>query len=198
MNPYQELGVPKNASTPEIKRAYKKRASKAHPDRAGGSLEKMTALNCAYALLTDEARRSHYDRTGEDGKPRNSIEAEAQQLLGEMFTKWVANPQGALIAMLRFNLQNMIAQIQTNVAQTQGQVKRCDQQLAKLKRKKNAEERNPLRDIIEAHKRALTEGMANGNVALERCKVATTLLDAYVEAEEHPSNRGTWTYATSF
>lgn len=63
--PYEALGVACNASTAEIRRAYKHAAARAHPDRQGGSLARMTEINAARDLLCNAARRAHFDATGE-------------------------------------------------------------------------------------------------------------------------------------
>lgn len=68
-DPYETLGVPKDADAATIKRAYKSRARKAHPDRKGGDHDAMAAVNTAYALLSDPVRRARYDDTGESDKP---------------------------------------------------------------------------------------------------------------------------------
>lgn len=65
MNHYEVLGVPRNASQAEVKKAFRERAWRAHPDR-GGSPETMTALNKAYDVLMDPELREQYDRTGDD------------------------------------------------------------------------------------------------------------------------------------
>jgi DnaJ-domain-containing protein 1 len=49
-NPFEELGVSPDASQEEVKRAYRKRAQKVHPDR-GGSNEQMARLNLAYEVI---------------------------------------------------------------------------------------------------------------------------------------------------
>jgi len=54
MNPYKVLGIPENATQEEIKRAYRLAAAAAHPDRAGGSNDRMRDINIAYRTLTDE------------------------------------------------------------------------------------------------------------------------------------------------
>lgn len=49
-NPFEELGVSPEASQEEVKRAYRERAQKFHPDR-GGSNEQMARLNLAYEVI---------------------------------------------------------------------------------------------------------------------------------------------------
>ena len=62
---YRVLGVDRGASTPEIRRAYRRRARQHHPDRnpASDSSEPFRALAEAYAVLNDPARRARYDHT---------------------------------------------------------------------------------------------------------------------------------------
>ena len=69
MSLYDDLGVGEEATPEEVKRAYRRRAQKAHPDR-GGDPEKFHAIQLAYEVLSDEARRARYDATGE-AKPRD-------------------------------------------------------------------------------------------------------------------------------
>merc|ERR1712070_101396 len=63
---YDVLGVSKSASTAEIKKAYKKLAMKHHPDK-GGDPDTFKEMTAAHAVLTDEEKRSNYDRFGEEG-----------------------------------------------------------------------------------------------------------------------------------
>jgi len=58
---YATLGVPKTATQDEIKAAYRKLAKQHHPD-LGGDAEKLKAINEAYSVLGDPAKRSEYDR----------------------------------------------------------------------------------------------------------------------------------------
>ena len=67
---YEVLGVSKDADAKEIKKAYRKLAMKYHPDKNPGDKaaeEKFKEINEAYEVLSDEEKRSTYDRFGHDG-----------------------------------------------------------------------------------------------------------------------------------
>lgn len=61
---YNILGVDKNASDDEIKKAYRKLAHKHHPDKSGGDAEKFKEINSAYQVLSDKSKRAQYDQFG--------------------------------------------------------------------------------------------------------------------------------------
>lgn len=63
-DPYEVLGVPRSATTQQIRAAYVERARRAHPDLVGHrGLEIMRTLNEAWAILKDQVRRDEYDAT---------------------------------------------------------------------------------------------------------------------------------------
>ena len=67
---YQALGVKKDASKEEIKKAYRKLAMKYHPDHTKGDKaaeEKFKKISEAYAVLSDEKKRKEYDTFGAEG-----------------------------------------------------------------------------------------------------------------------------------
>jgi molecular chaperone DnaJ len=61
---YQILGVPRNASKEEIKKAFRKLAHKYHPDKGNGDAEKFKEASEAYAVLSDDKKRAEYDAYG--------------------------------------------------------------------------------------------------------------------------------------
>lgn len=84
-DPYATLGVGRGASHDEIRAAYRRTSSAAHPDRLGGSHERMTAANQAFAILGDPVKRKRFDTTGraED----QNVEHEALALLARIVEK---------------------------------------------------------------------------------------------------------------
>jgi curved DNA-binding protein len=67
---YKVLGVKKDASAAEIKKAYRKLAMKYHPDHTKGDKsaeEKFKKISEAYAVLSDKDKRKEYDTFGSEG-----------------------------------------------------------------------------------------------------------------------------------
>lgn len=83
---YQVLGVDRDASDSEIKKAYRKLVMVHHPDK-GGDAEKFKEIGHAYEVLTDPQRRANYDQFGSD-EPRmgGPDEEDISNIFSQMFS----------------------------------------------------------------------------------------------------------------
>lgn len=64
---YEVLGVGKDASADEIKKAFRRLAVQYHPDKEGGDETKFKEINEAYEVLKDDKKRQRYDQFGHAG-----------------------------------------------------------------------------------------------------------------------------------
>ncbi len=64
---YELLGVSKNASKEDIKKAFRKLAHQYHPDKNKGDDTKFKEVNEAYQVLSDDGKRAQYDQFGSAG-----------------------------------------------------------------------------------------------------------------------------------
>lgn len=62
---YDVLGVNKNSTPEEIKKAYRKKAKENHTDKQGGDHDKMVEITKAYSVLSITEKRTRYDSTGQ-------------------------------------------------------------------------------------------------------------------------------------
>jgi len=87
LNPYDELGVDRDADEPTIRKAYRDRAKSAHPN-AGGDPAEWERVSTALTVLVDPKKRKTFDDTGriEEDRPDNDRSSALQIIEAQMGT----------------------------------------------------------------------------------------------------------------
>ena len=82
-DPYEVLGIDRTADAAAVKKAFRKRARETHPD-TGGAYGEFERVSKANIVLSDPAKRSKYDQTGniDDMQPDNSMSVALNIVIG--------------------------------------------------------------------------------------------------------------------
>jgi len=91
MDYYSILGVPKNASQEDIRKAYKKKSMQHHPDRPDGNEEQFKLVNEAYSILSDPHKRGMYDHQQNGGGEAFDFNRHHRQTNGNPFENTAFN-----------------------------------------------------------------------------------------------------------
>jgi len=126
MNHYETLGVTPEATPEDIKRAFRKKASEAHPDREGGSTEQMQAVNKAWEVLGDPQKRAHFDATGQD-QEGPTVDDEARNMLMHLFGAALDADVRDVLA----NVRQTLELARANLSKMQSDVKAKRERLVK-------------------------------------------------------------------
>lgn len=120
---YQTLGVPRDASKDQVKRAYRRKAKAHHPDKnQTTSIALWHDVQEAYETLNDDARRARYDQTGETSNNNTqktphtlALEQLAHIFLGLVDTTDTDHTN--LVAEARTIIKDIFAKLESNKAQ---------------------------------------------------------------------------------
>lgn len=152
-DPYEILGIPKNASKSRIKAVYKKKAQENHPDK-GGDKDKFVEIGMAYGLLTDDSRREKYDRTGRvDNLP--PLRIRALQEVANLVTNLVGNEKvnidtEDLVLLTKLNLQNHIKKIKESAKNIRKEKVKFERARKRLIVKKKLDGEDPIINAMDA------------------------------------------------
>ncbi|MEK9185080.1 MAG: molecular chaperone DnaJ [Patescibacteria group bacterium] len=90
---YSILGIEKNASKDDIKKAFRKLAHEYHPDKKTGNEAKFKEVNEAYIVLSDETKRKQYDTYGSNFDGAEGFD-QSQGFGGFDFSQFTQNGSG--------------------------------------------------------------------------------------------------------
>lgn len=180
MSHYETLGVAKDADMPTIKKAWRRKASKAHTDRGGGDHTQMVAVNRAYETLSDRKKRARYDQTGDD-RPIHSLDAKAMELIMQVFGQMLdqAHDTQDVIGLTRHQLRTTLSEIETKRVNTGRQIEALERKRKRLGHKGEKVERNFLDDLIAQRIAQLNHAAEQMGEAISTFKRGIELLDDY-------------------
>lgn len=91
-NLYDTLGVAKDATADAIKKAFRAKAKKAHPD-AGGDAKDFHAIVKANDILSDPDKRQRYDETGEIDDRVDTTDSQAMSIIAAFVDRFLADKE---------------------------------------------------------------------------------------------------------
>lgn len=137
---YDELELPKNCTSEEIKQKYRILAQLHHPDK-GGDVEKFKRMKLAYEVLSDPTKREHYDLTGQQYDDIN-LDAEVYTRLSNMVSQYSQqiNPEfDDLILKMKFDLYHAQEQTTNSIIGCNALIAKLNIVAKKIKLKKEGE-----------------------------------------------------------
>lgn len=178
---YETLGIKADASPEEIKRAYRKRATKEHPDKATGNHDAMSALAIAYGVLSDPERRANYDETGRDQLPRTE-EHIASMVMQAFKDALLKSPDNILK-----NARKWLADYNSKLEEQKATIEEIITVLQDRRKKINTDNStNFFHLIIDQSTKQHEQSLVNTEVDLNVCKIALQRLSEYKSDEPEP------------
>lgn len=187
LNPYEQLGVERDADSATIKKAYRRKARACHPDRNPDdphATTKFQLLQEAFEILSDPVRRKKFDETGDTERDR--IEERALALVAGTLLQVLkqADLQGALehpqfqvIQALHEALDQMRSGAQKRLRDCERVKRSLEKQLGRFKFKGDGP--NVIRDLMQDQIDSAAHQAKKHAADVEEIGAALNVLDAY-------------------
>jgi curved DNA-binding protein CbpA len=195
-NHYDTLGVDRDADAETVKKAWRKKASKAHTDRDGGDHSQMVAVNRAYEVLSDPEKRARYDETGDD-RLSPSIDQKAMEALMQIFMALLekTSDYDDVVSMVREHMKRQIMEFGSNMRKAEKQAEALEKKRKRLTYKHGKSGRNFLDDVLAqriSQIQGAVKGMEEGITVFTR---GVELLEDYAYQPEVAAARQPGLYA---
>lgn len=178
---YETLGVEPTATADEIRTAYRFATRRSHPD-LGGDAEKMAAINRAYEVLSDPARRAAYDATG-DGDEDISIAREAREVMVNILQGELEG-YGDMIAKARAKAADGRRSAEMAAASLAGRIAKLQARRWRVKR--DGEGENLVHALIDRQISGMDAERLRAEKAMKVLDVVAELLQPYSCEAEQP------------
>lgn len=182
---YETLGIDPSASPADVKAAYRRESAKHHPDRAGGSAERMAEVNRAYACLSDPMKRARYDQTGSDPDSGPGPHDIARAILSQLFSDLLASSRMDIVEAAREHLDEMKQQLAAKVDSNRRRINSLAKRRGHVRTKRD-DVPNMVHQLIDMEMSACEREISQAREQEEVRAVCVTLLDDYEEVGLDP------------
>lgn len=182
MDLYETLGVARDATQEDIKKAYQQAAKKNHPDSNERDENRWAEVLSAYEVLKDPGRRRIYDETGVHNKDHDTLIAKctASAFMGQFNA---GSPKPIQNAILRIRDENRASELL--IAKYRDQKKKVESMLGRLHKKSGGQD--PIREALLSQQQELHNRIMAGLYTISvMTEVAKNLADYKIEQEPMP------------
>lgn len=195
---YEVLGVSKDASQEEIKKAYRMKASKQHPDH-GGDAESFKMITLAHSVLSDPAKRSYYDQTGSPRDPKDDVASTIASLVPEAFLQDRIDPIRWMCIQIdekRSEIRAMKRKIESTLNKVRAKVKKFEDANEKTK---NVAAKSLILQVLKTNIEELERNLVDCEKKIEFGDAAMAFLNELKYPQDNhgrnytsPFSVGTW------
>jgi len=182
---YATLGIQRDATPAQIKRAYQVLASKWHPDRnqAPDAQEQFVRVQKVYDVLSDPDAREHYDRTGM--APPTGLESVARSMVLQHFMQIAQRRQWKPWPYVR----DIRSTLKMEMSKAQDAVRDAEQSIERLPTILPSTDGENIFEIAISDARAkLQDTRERAAGAIHRIEAALQLLEGYTDTAEEPAS----------
>jgi curved DNA-binding protein CbpA len=179
IDPYEMLGVSREADGTAIKSAYRKRAKTAHPD-AGGDVEAFAKLTTSYELLCDPLRRKVYDDTGYDPELADTKDLQGLVILETLVNEIILDERepGSFdpVAAMRRKLTDKIVNARFHILEMERHRARIRNHIDRIGKKPGAD---VLGRMLRSRCETINDAISKAEAEIGNIEQAYGMLDGY-------------------
>ncbi len=179
IDPYETLGIARDADEQAIKVAYRKVVKAVHPD-SGGDTEAFARLQACYDLLKDPVRRKVYDNTGYDPQLADPRDLQGILKLETLVNDFILDERepGSFdpVAAMRRKLSDDIVKSRFHILELERHRARVRQHLDRLGRRPAAD---ILGSMLRTRSQSIADAIRSAEAQIEATEQAYTILEGY-------------------
>lgn len=179
IDPYEILGLSREADSAAIKSAYRKRAKSDHPD-AGGDVDAFAKLTASYELLCDPVRRKVFDDTGYDPELADTKDLQGLVILETLVNEVILDERepGSFdpVAAMRRKLTDKIVNARFHILEMERHRARIRNHMDRIGKKP---ETDVLGRMLRSRCTAIDEAMSKAEAEIGNIEKAYDMLEGY-------------------